>query len=240
MNVSVTCTFLFARARASRAAARALAARTSMISPQGKTMKRNAMTLATCLSLSSLSHGLIQEADRISITGQEYSDTRQLNLAISENKSNSSPFSASHAIESSGDQALASHRLLKYLVVEARIGSVGEYRAEDGFDPIQAEFATYTGNAIGVLPFGESGFELFGQLGAGLVANRMDSTFATDDASSPVGTFGMGIRYTKSASSPLSLIAGYDAYHFQASGNDIEPDSELLVSKTSVGLLYDF
>jgi hypothetical protein len=156
-----------------------------------------------------------------------------------ESASASSYFSASSPNVNSPEQALASHRLLKHFAVEARIDSVGEYKLEDSFDALQTQFATYTGNAIGILPFGDSGVELFGHVGAGWVADRMDRAFAAQESSSAVGTFGMGLRYVGSKSSPLSLIAGYDTYHFQSADKQVGR-ADLLLSKASLGLQYDF
>jgi hypothetical protein len=202
-------------------------------------MNLNAVTFAAYISITSSSHALQLVPGDMDMGNQEKAVNAQ-NIAAFDAERTSEQRPLSRMANESEGQALARHRMLKYFAVEARIGNLGEYRREDNFDPVQSEFATYTGNAVGILPFGDSGVELYGQLGAGLIANRMDSTFSEAQSSTAVGTYGLGFRYTRSSASPLSLTAGYNAYRFQAA-NDSEPGrSDQMLSKASLGLQYDF
>lgn len=139
-----------------------------------------------------------------------------------------------------GYQVVGEYRFLRYFSVEARKGSLGEYRSEVGFEPITSEFAAYTGNAVGTLPFGESGLAMTGQLGAGLLSHQMDSTFADehDEDKRAVGTAGLGIRYA--SNSALTLTAGYDTYLFQLDSKRPGRGGDQMISMAQFGLQYTF
>ena len=62
---------------------------------------------------------------------------------------------------------------------------------------------------MGIIPFGDSGWELFGQLGLGTV----DISILGDSTDETVGSAGLGVRY--SFSENLSVGLQTDAYAYE-------------------------
>lgn len=88
----------------------------------------------------------------------------------------------------------AGYKFFKYFAVEARYVDLG-------FDA-----SVFSGHAVGIIPFGTSGWELFGQLGAGSV------DLGSFDSKS-VGSAGLGVRFYPT--SHLGISIQTDAYVFE-------------------------
>jgi hypothetical protein len=85
--------------------------------------------------------------------------------------------------------AAAGYKILRYLAVEARYVDLGSFSI--GFDDIDITATSI--HVVGIIPFGKSGWELFGQLGVGNI--NVDILGLTDiDESAAAG--GIGVRFS--------------------------------------------
>lgn len=82
----------------------------------------------------------------------------------------------------------AGYKFLKYFAVEARIADFGSF--EVGFQDFDVDARSL--HAVGIVPFGPSGWEFFGQIGLGTV-NRDLSGFGGIDDTAMAG--GIGFRW---------------------------------------------
>ncbi len=98
------------------------------------------------------------------------------------------------------------YKILKYLAVEARLSSLGSYSVESE----NLDLTGISAHVIGIIPFGNSGWELFGQLGIGSV--NIESDCCGDDDSS-VGSAGIGVRFYATPNMGISLQM--DAYAYE-------------------------
>jgi|GEM_PF-4187206 OmpA-like transmembrane domain. len=90
----------------------------------------------------------------------------------------------------SGYGVFAGYKFLKYFAVEARYSDFGMFDA-----------TALSAHAVGIIPFGASGWEVFGQIGVG----RMDD-FETET----VASAGLGVRFYPTPNLGFSLQT--DAY----------------------------
>lgn len=102
----------------------------------------------------------------------------------------------------------AGYKFIPYFAVEARIGNLGTYSISDGFSQESVEVTSVTAHAVGIVPFGQSGWELFGQLGLGQI--DFDCSGCEDET---VGSAGLGIRF--SPTGHLSVGVQVDAYAWE-------------------------
>ena len=100
-------------------------------------------------------------------------------------------------------QVHAGYKILKYLAVEARYVDMGSFSI--GFDAIDISATSI--HVVGIIPFGTSGWELFGQLGVGDV-NIDVRGFGDFDESATAG--GIGVRYN--ATQNFSIGIQTDVY----------------------------
>lgn len=142
----------------------------------------------------------------------------------------------------SSKQARGGYRLLKYLTLEGQTSDIGEYKLGNGGDLVNTEFAACTGNLVGILPLGESGVELYGRFGAGLMSRQADNAFPVpeDNDISSVSTAGLGLRFTPAKLQTVTLTAGYDTYRFQLEDNYSRGSIDQAVSLAKLGLQYHF
>ena len=105
----------------------------------------------------------------------------------------------------SGFGIFGGYKFFKYLAVEGRYTDFGTFSV----DGLGIDASVVSVHAVGIIPFGDSGWELFGQLGLGTV----DISILGDSTSESVGSAGMGIRY--SFSENLSVGVQTDAYAYE-------------------------
>lgn len=80
------------------------------------------------------------------------------------------------------------YKFLRFFAVEGRYTNYGTFSVESQeFDVTAASL-----HAVGIIPFGRSGWEMFGQLGVGS-ANMDFESFGDDDQTTFAG--GLGVRY---------------------------------------------
>jgi len=106
------------------------------------------------------------------------------------------------------------YKILKYLAVEARFSNQGSYGFGGGGPPENIDATAYSAHVVGIVPFGTSGWELFGQLGIGNV--KLDSRCCGSDDSS-AGSAGMGVRFYPTPH--LGIAIQTDAYAWEESAN---------------------
>ncbi len=100
-------------------------------------------------------------------------------------------------------QVHAGYKILKYLAVEARYVDMGSFSV--GFDDIDISATSI--HVVGIIPFGASGWELFGQLGFGDVSVDV---LGLGDFDENAATGGIGVRYN--ATQNFSIGIQTDVY----------------------------
>ena len=170
-----------------------------------------------------------------------YAEQHTVEGAHTSGKSHSSS-AAVQADSTASRKASGGYRLLKYFALETRSSDMGQYTPGTGSNVVKTDFAALTGNAVGILPFGDSGFELYGHFGAGMIARQGNTAFPVpeDNENGTVGTAGLGLRYTSSNFNALSFSAGYDTFMFQAADNYSDKSYGQSVNMTKLGLQYHF
>lgn len=128
----------------------------------------------------------------------------------------------------SGFALFGGYKFLKYLAVEGRYNNFGTFTLEGA----GVDVTSLSVHAVGIIPFGTSGWELFGQLGLGTV--EFDSGFGTEDES--VGSAGMGVRYSWSGN--FSVAAQVDAYAYEDTSLGVAYD--VGVTSTMLSFQYTF
>jgi hypothetical protein len=104
--------------------------------------------------------------------------------------------------------AFAGYKFMRHFAVEVRYGNLGTFTVEDGSLKEELEFTVFSGHVVGLLPFGESGWELYGQIGLG----NLDID-CRGCGSETAGAAGLGIRF-----SPIPKLAiglQVDAYAWE-------------------------
>jgi len=73
------------------------------------------------------------------------------------------------------------YKILKYLAVEGRLVNLGSYTLSDSFSPASEDIdlSVLSAHVVGIVPFGASGWEIFGQLGLGRL--NIDTDFGDED-----------------------------------------------------------
>lgn len=103
-------------------------------------------------------------------------------------------------------QIYGGYKFLRYFALEGRLLNLGEYG--DAFGQFEASAATV--NAVGIVPFGQTDWEFFGQLGFGRI--NLELTSGPDDDGT-VGSAGIGFRVTPIEH--LSISIQFDAYAWE-------------------------
>lgn len=126
-------------------------------------------------------------------------------------------------------QLYGGYKFFKYFAVEGRLISTGSYTLET----TEIDTFAYTVNAVGIIPFGTSGWELFGQLGIGSI-NLDVSGIADEDET--IGSAGLGVRFTPTQS--VSIALQIDAYAWE--DDSLGPTFDLSIVTTQVAVQYNF
>jgi hypothetical protein len=120
------------------------------------------------------------------------------------------------------------YKILRYLAVEARILNLGSYSVEGASLDVKG----YSAHVIGIIPFGKSGWELFGQLGLGSV--NIDIAFGDED--NTVASGGLGVRFYPTPHFGISLQT--DVYAYEE--DDLGTTYDLGVATTQLAFHYLF
>ncbi len=111
------------------------------------------------------------------------------------------------------------YKFMKYLAVEARYADFGTFT----LGPVGLDITAISIHAVGIIPFGQSGWELFGQLGLGTVTADIAGI---EDVDETAVAGGIGLRY--SLTQTFSMSVQTDVYVW-------EDDSLGTVHDLSVG-----
>ena len=131
--------------------------------------------------------------------------------------------------EDNSIQIYAGYKFMQYLAVEARYNDFGTFSLNTvGFD-----VSALSAHAVGIKPFGESGWELFGQLGLGVVTFDI-SGFGDEDETAVAA--GIGVRF--SPSPKFSLAIQTDVYVWE--DTSLGPVFDLAVGGTQLSIQYIF
>ncbi|MCC7461662.1 MAG: outer membrane beta-barrel protein, partial [Gammaproteobacteria bacterium] len=79
------------------------------------------------------------------------------------------------------------YKFFRYLSVEGRLLNLGDYRVQG----VGIDTASLSAHVVGIVPFGRSGWELFGQLGIGAVGYEV----VGESDSATAGSAGIGLRF---------------------------------------------
>lgn len=94
----------------------------------------------------------------------------------------------------------AGYKVFKYLAIEGRYSDFGTF----AIDGAPFEVTALSAHLVGTVPFGDSGWELYGQLGVGTL--EFDAGFGIeDDQSAAAG--GIGLRYSPSRNFSIGIQA---------------------------------
>jgi hypothetical protein len=121
------------------------------------------------------------------------------------------------------------YKFFRYLAVEGRLLSLGSFSA----DGEEFDAAGLSAHVVGIIPFGQSGWELFGQLGIGAVG--LDSDCCGSD-SGAAGSAGIGLRFYPTPHLGISVQA--DAYAWQE--EDFYDTYDVGVRTVQLGVHYLF
>ena len=124
------------------------------------------------------------------------------------------------------------YKFFKFLAVEARYTDLGSYRVtEPQVDTATFDVDALSAHVVGLLPLGDGGWELSGQVG---VADVSADCSRCDDETA--GTIGVGVRYTTNTNVTLFLQSDY--YFWEETQKREDWDFSIL--STTVGLQFMF
>jgi hypothetical protein len=128
-----------------------------------------------------------------------------------------------------GISAIGGYKFMKYLAVEGRVSTLGSYHV--GSEDLNV--GAISGHVVGIIPFGASGWELFGQLGLG--ALNLDADCCGTE-SNFAASAGIGVRFYPIERLGISLQT--DAYAYEE--DDFERDRDFAIGVTQLGVHYIF
>jgi opacity protein-like surface antigen len=100
----------------------------------------------------------------------------------------------------SSKMLFAGVKVFKYLAIEGRYSDFGTF----SIDGAAFDVSALSAHLVGTVPFGDSGWELYGQLGLGTL--EFDAGFGIDDDQSAAAG-GIGLRYSPSPNISLGIQA---------------------------------
>jgi hypothetical protein len=125
-------------------------------------------------------------------------------------------------------QVYGGYKFFKHFAIEARYTDFGSF--SDGFDNLDISATSL--HAVGIIPFGSSGWELFGQLGYGKVTQNVSDYEADDNA----GAGGIGVRWYLNPS--FALTAQISVYVWQ--NDNLGDYYDLSVGANQLGIQFNF
>ena len=129
----------------------------------------------------------------------------------------------------SGYGVFGGYKFLKYFAVEARYNDFGTFTLEG----LGVDVSSLSIHAVGIIPFGTSGWELFGQLGLGTATFDLGMGSEEDE---DVGAAGLGVRY--SWSGKFAIAAQLDAYAYE--DTSLGTSYDVGVTSTMISFQYIF
>jgi len=128
-------------------------------------------------------------------------------------------------------QLFGGYKFFKHFAVEGRYQDFGSFTLSD-LQTVDIDVSTISVHAVGIVPFGTSGWEFFGHLGLGIVSQDVA---AFDDDAGAVGG-GIGIRWY--ATPNFALTAQTDVFVWE--DDSIGPTLDVSVSAAQLAVQYIF
>lgn len=122
----------------------------------------------------------------------------------------------------------AGYKFIRYFGIEARVADLGTYTVSNGFISESAKATSVSIHAAGYIPFGQTGWELYGQIGFGTM--EFDCVGCGDETA---GSAGLGIRY--SFARQLAVGVQIDAYAWEE-----DADYDFSITTTQLVIQYLF
>lgn len=97
------------------------------------------------------------------------------------------------------------YKFMRHFALEGRLLALGKYKEKES--GLSSETGVITINAVGLIPLGSSNWELMGQVGIGYSSNELK--FEGEKEKEPLGTIGVGVRWTPAPAFTLQLAADY-------------------------------
>lgn len=129
----------------------------------------------------------------------------------------------------SGITFFGGYKFFRYFAVEGRYADLGSYSV----DNLSFDASVLSVHAVGIVPFGESGWELFGQLGFGTLDVDLPGPSSGNET---VGSAGGGVRFSPTANFGIALQLDVWAYEDTSLG----PAFDIGFGSTAVTLRYLF
>lgn len=113
-------------------------------------------------------------------------------------------------------QGYVGYKFFRHFGIEGRVANLGGY--SDGFDTL--DISSVSVHAVGFIPFGETGLELFGQAGFARVNEEISNFFDQDETAY---TLGFGLRWHINQN--FAIAGQIDAYAWENdfAGSDTIP-----------------
>ncbi len=131
--------------------------------------------------------------------------------------------------EDTSFQIHGGYKILKHFAVEARYVDLGTF----SLNTLDIDVSATSIHAVGIIPFAESGWELFGQLGFGIVNFDLPGLGDEDEE---VFAGGIGVRF--STSQNFSVAIQTDVYVWE--DTSLGPTFDLAVGGTQLTVQYIF
>ena len=128
-------------------------------------------------------------------------------------------------------QLFGGYKFFKHFAVEGRYQDFGTFTLT-GFNRVNFDVTALSAHAVGIVPFGTSGWELFGHLGIGVISQDAESF--DDDVSAAAG--GIGVRWYPTRN--FSLSAQTDVLVWE--DDSIGPTLDISVGATQIAVQYIF
>jgi hypothetical protein len=121
---------------------------------------------------------------------------------------------------------LAGYKFNKHFAIEARYTDTGSFKVSSLGSSTDIDTDIISIHAVGIIPFGISGWSVYGQLGLGLVG--YDAGAGRDDDGG-AGSAGLGVSYN--ATENISFAFQLDAYVWEVNDYDIALTTAQLVAR---------
>jgi len=132
--------------------------------------------------------------------------------------------------EDSALQLFGGYRFNRYFAVEGRYAYLGEFDVEGSDLDVDAVSV----HAVLLVPIGNDGWELYGQLGLG----RINVEILGEDEDETVGAAGLGVRYF--ATENLGIGLSFDGYAWEEDDSPNGRDYDIAVTTATLRVEYIF
>lgn len=105
----------------------------------------------------------------------------------------------------SGFSIFGGYKFFRYFSVEGRYTDFGTFSVEG----IAFDASVLSAHAVGIIPFGSSGWEIFGQLGFGILDDELPGASSESEA---VAAAGAGVRYSPTENFSFALQLDVNVY----------------------------